>query len=208
MSIWGTVFAAMYDRITAGVEKAIVGPHRRELLARTHGRVLEIGGGTGANLPYYGDAVTELVVTEPEEPMAKRLEAKLSDYTRTVEVIRAPAEQLPFDDSSFDFVVSTLVLCTVSDPDKALAEVRRVLKPGGELIFLEHVRSDDPGLAKWQDRLNPVQRKIGHGCNCNRDTVANIEHAGFAVSDLEHDELRKAPPIIRPLVLGRATSDT
>jgi ubiquinone/menaquinone biosynthesis C-methylase UbiE len=208
MSIWGNIFAATYDRIMSGVEKNVVGPHRRDLLAHTHGRVLEIGGGTGANLPYWPDAVTEVVATEPEEPMARRYEAKLSEYARKVTVVRAPAEALPLRDGEFDFVVSTLVLCTVSDPAKALSEVRRVLKPGGELIFLEHVRSDSPGLAKWQNRLNGVQRRVGHGCNCNRDTVANIKRAGFTVDGVGHDELRPAPPIVRPLVFGSARPDS
>jgi ubiquinone/menaquinone biosynthesis C-methylase UbiE len=204
MSLWGQIFAAGYDRLMAPQEKAVFGPHRRELLSRASGRVLEIGGGTGANLPYYGKAVTELVITEPEEPMARRLRAKLVHHSLPARVMEVPAEQLPFEDHSFDFVVSTLVLCTVSDPAKALGEINRLLKPDGQLIFLEHVRSDEPGLARWQDRLNFVQLRIGHGCNCNRPTAEAIEYAGFAITELQHDRLRKAPPIIRPLIVGAA----
>jgi ubiquinone/menaquinone biosynthesis C-methylase UbiE len=208
MSLWGRIFAAGYDRVMAVPERTVFGPHRSELLARAHGRVLEIGGGTGANLPYYGAGVIELVITEPEEPMARRLRAKLADHRLPARVIEVPAEQLPFEDDSFDFVVSTLVLCTVEDPARALGEVHRVLKPDGELVFLEHVRSEDPGLARWQDRLNFVQLRVGHGCNCNRSTVTSIERAGFAIAELRHDEVRRAPPIVRPLVAGAARPST
>lgn len=206
MSLWGRVFAASYDRAMAGVEKSVLGPHRKELVGLASGRVLEIGGGTGANLPFYGDKVTELVITEPEEPMARRLEGKLATSTIQAVVTRAPAEKLPFADASFDFAVSTLVLCTVDDPGTSLAEIRRLLKPDGKLLFLEHVRSDDPGLARWQDRLHGLQVRIGHGCHCNRDTLASIESAGFSVVELENTELRKAPPILRPLIVGVARS--
>jgi ubiquinone/menaquinone biosynthesis C-methylase UbiE len=119
-------------------------------------------------------------------------------------VVRAPAEELPLEDASFDFVVSTLVLCTVDDPARALAEIHRLLKPGGQLIFLEHVRSDDPGLARWQDRLHGLQVRLAYGCHCNRRTLENIQHAGFAIEELEHDRMRKAPPIVRPLIAGLA----
>jgi ubiquinone/menaquinone biosynthesis C-methylase UbiE len=209
MSIYARVFAAMYDRVMKGVEKETMGPHRGALLAEARGRVVEIGGGTGANLPYYGSGVEELVITEPEEPMARRLEGKLSEYPDLpARVLRAPAESLPLEDGSFDFAVSTLVLCTVEDPGRALAEIRRVLKPGGQLIFLEHVRSDDPKLAKWQDRLHGLQYRIGHGCHCNRPTLANVKEAGFEVAQLEHDTIKKAPPIVRPLIAGVASLPT
>ncbi|MCX6399766.1 MAG: class I SAM-dependent methyltransferase [Propionibacteriales bacterium] len=207
MSVWGRIFAAGYDRVMAGVEKSVLGAHREDLLGRASGRVLEIGGGTGANLPYYGAGVTELVITEPEEPMARRLESKLAASTRQALVTRAPAEKLPFADESFDFAVSTLVLCTVDDPARALAEIRRLLKPDGQLLFLEHVRSDVPGLARWQDRLHGVQVRVGHGCHCNRDTLASLDKAGFSLLDLEHSQMLKAPPILRPLIVGAARPD-
>jgi ubiquinone/menaquinone biosynthesis C-methylase UbiE len=119
-------------------------------------------------------------------------------------LLEVPAEELPFGDDSFDAVVSTLVLCTVSDQDRALRELHRVLRPGGRLLFIEHVRSDEPRLARWQDRLNWLQKRIGHGCNCNRATLDAIGTVGFSVTELERDELRKAPPIVRPLVVGMA----
>jgi ubiquinone/menaquinone biosynthesis C-methylase UbiE len=204
MSVWGRVFAAGYDRVMAAPEKAVLARHRARLIQHAQGAVLEIGGGTGANLPFYGEAVQELVFTEPEEPMARRLEAKLADCALPARVVRAPAEELPFESRSFDFVVSTLVLCTVADPVRALDEVRRVLKPTGQLVFLEHVRSEDPRLARWQDRLQGLQLRVGHGCHCNRRTLANIERASFFIDELEHDRIRKAPPIVQPLIAGVA----
>ena len=119
-------------------------------------------------------------------------------------VLRTPAEELPFEDSSFDFAVSTLVLCTVGDQPRALREVHRVLRPGGRLLFIEHVRSEEPRLARWQDRLNGLQLRIGHGCNCNRRTLESIKAAGFSIPQLDHDRLPKAPPIVRPLIVGAA----
>jgi ubiquinone/menaquinone biosynthesis C-methylase UbiE len=188
----------------AGPEKAVLRDHREALIARVSGRVLEIGGGTGANLPFYGSAVEALIITEPEEPMARRLERKLADYSLPARVVRASAEDLPFEDQSFDFAVSTLVLCTVDDPKRALDEIHRLLKPSGQLLFLEHVRADEPGLARWQDRLEGFQVRVGHGCHPNRRTLESIEGGGFRVAEVTHDRLRKAPPIVRPLIVGTA----
>ena len=136
--------------------------------------------------------------------MAQRLERRLADHELPGRVVRAPAEELPFAAESFDFVISTLVLCTVDDPDRALAEIHRVLRPGGRLIFLEHVRSEDPRLAGWQDRLHGPWVFIGHGCHCNRPTLESIERARFSVSALERDRFRGAPAIVRPLIAGVA----
>ena len=197
------MFASLYDRMTAGSERAGLAARRQDLLANAKGRVLEIGAGTGLNLAHYPPGV-EVVFTEPEEPMARRLKRKLEEANRPATVTLAPAEALPFEDDSFDTVVCTLVLCTVDDPVRALSEIARVLRPGGQLLFLEHVRADDPGLAKWQDRIAPVWRRVGHGCNCNRPTPFLIEGSPLSLEQIEHDKLPKAPPIVRPLVVGRA----
>jgi ubiquinone/menaquinone biosynthesis C-methylase UbiE len=204
MSLWGTIFAAGYDRIMAGPEKATLRAHRQALVSQAAGRVLEIGGGTGANLSFYGERVEALTVAEPEEPMARRLERHVRERSVDANVVHAPAEELPFEDDSFDVAVSTLVLCTVKDQQRALSELLRVLAPGGRLLFIEHVLSDDPRLARWQNRLNGLQQRVGHGCNCNRSTVEGIGDAGFSITTLAHDTLRKAPPIVRPLAIGVA----
>jgi len=204
MKMWGNIFAFGYDRFMAAAENAGLRTYRENLLQAASGRVLEIGGGTGANLPFYGGGVTELIVAEPEEPMVRRLRHKLQGYRIPTTTLSAPAEQLPVAAESFDCVVSTLVLCTVPDPARALAEVRRVLKDRGQLLFIEHVRSEDPSLAHWQDRLRRPWAWFGYGCQCNRSTVETIRSAGFSVSKLECRKLPKVPPIVRPLVIGNA----
>jgi ubiquinone/menaquinone biosynthesis C-methylase UbiE len=204
MKIWGNIFALGYDRLMAATENAGLKNYRENLLRAASGRVLEIGGGTGANLPFYGEGVTELTVAEPEPPMTRQLRRKLGGYRIPTTILSASAEQLPVPAETFDCVVSTLVLCTVPDPARALAEVRRVLKGRGQFLFIEHVRSEDPGLARWQDRLRRPWAWFAHGCQCNRNTLETIRSAGFAVSKLECLELPKAPPICRPLVIGNA----
>ena len=208
MSVGERIFAAMYDRMSKGNEEAGLGARREALLAHASGRVLEIGAGTGRNLGYYGEGVESLVLTEPAEPMARRLERRLEEEQRPaeyrVELVRAPAERLPFADGEFDVAVSTLVLCGVDDPAQSLAEVRRVLKPGGTLLFIEHVRSDEPGLARKQDRFNGLNRVVAR-CNCNRSTLDAIRGAGFTITELERDEMQKVPSFVRPLVVGAAT---
>lgn len=206
MGFGGWLFACVYDRMTAAVEAAGMRAHRERLLANASGRVLEIGAGTGANLEFYRDGVETITVTEPEAPMARKLQKRIQKQGRSVELVEAPAEKLPIADAQFDTVVSTLVLCTVTDQAQALRELRRVLKPGGRLLFIEHVRSESPGLAKWQDRLNGLNKIVAHGCNCNRSTVDAIRAAGFTITSVERSELAKAPPFIRPLVIGSATA--
>ena len=206
MSVWGRIFAAGYDHIMSGPEKATLRTHREALIPQATGRVLEIGAGTGANLPFY-EGIDTLTLTEPDKPMMHRLKRRLRERAPRPLLLRAPAEDLPFDDDSFDVAISTLVLCTVDDQPRALRELRRVLKPDGRLLFIEHVRADDQRLAKWQDRLNGLQTCFGHGCNCNRPTIDTITAAGFKITKLERDVLRKTPPILRPLVVGLARAD-
>jgi ubiquinone/menaquinone biosynthesis C-methylase UbiE len=201
---WGRLFSAVYDRGLKAAEDAGLREMRRELLTGARGSVLEIGAGTGANLALYPDAVESLTMVEPDPHMTKRLREKLAASERTAEVVEAPAERLPFEDASFDTAVATLVLCTVSDPTAAVAELARVLKPGGELLFIEHVRAEDPGLARWQDRFERPWKFLADGCRCNRDTVATLAASRFDLGAVERGRLPKAAPIVRPLVRGRA----
>jgi ubiquinone/menaquinone biosynthesis C-methylase UbiE len=202
---WGRFLSAIYDRTLASTEKAGLREMRRELLAGARGRTVEIGAGTGANLSLYPAAVEELVLVEPDPHMRRRLQPRAEDAGPAVEVVAAPAESLPFGEDEFDTAVFTLALCTVPDPAAALAEAGRALRPGGKLLFLEHVRSEDPGLARWQDRLELPWRLFGDGCHCNRDTVATIEASPLAVEQVDRGRLPKAPPIVRPLAWGSAT---
>src|SRR5258708_39030523 len=166
MSLRSRSFAFTADRFSNGSERAGLAAMRSNLIAGARGDVLEIGGGTGANLRYYGAGLESLTVTEPEPPMLKRLQRKARAQNSQATVLRAPAEALPFEDASFDTVVSTLVLCGVDDQPRVVRELRRVLRPGGRLTFIEHVRSDDPRVAKMQDRMNPVNRFMVM-CDCN-----------------------------------------
>jgi ubiquinone/menaquinone biosynthesis C-methylase UbiE len=204
MSVRANLFAMMYDRQMTRAEEAGLRAMRQRLLAGAAGDVLEIGAGTGANLPCYGPEVKSLTVTEPLVPMVRRLERKADDRGAVAKVLRAPAEDLPFNDDTFDTAVSTLVLCGVDDQPRALRELRRVLRPGGKLLFLEHVRSDDPARARLQDRMNWLNRMLVM-CECNRPTLGTIERAGFTVTSLEHTALPKAPKFVSPAVIGVAT---
>ena len=204
MGVRSTLFAVTYDRMMAKAERQGLSDLRRRLIAEAGGRVLEIGGGTGANLAYYGDRVRTLTVTEPEQPMTRRLEKRASRVRPDAKILRAPAEDLPFSDGSFDTVVSTLVLCTVDDQPRAVREHRRVLRPGGKLLFVEHVRSDDERVARLQDRMLPLNVRLMHGCHCNRPTIETIRSAGFEITQLANDTIPHAPKFIRPLVVGTA----
>jgi ubiquinone/menaquinone biosynthesis C-methylase UbiE len=201
---WGRAFSALYDRSLKATEEAGLRSMRAGLLAEATGRTVELGAGTGANLGLYPAGV-DLVLTEPDPHMAKRLRAKLTEAGRGEVVVEAPAERLPLADDSADTVVATLVLCTIPDPAAALAETARILRPGGKLLFLEHVRAEDPSLARWQDRLERPWRFLGDGCHCNRDTVATIEDSPLRLERAERGRLPKVPPIVRPLARGVAS---
>ena len=201
---WGRAFAATYDRFLRSTERAGLAARRSDLVSGARGRTIELGAGSGLNLEHYTDAVGELVLTEPFGPMAKQLRERVEGSSREAEVIEAPAERLPVDDESFDTVVITLVLCTVADPTAVLAEIGRVLRPGGTVLFLEHVRSGDERSARRQDRLHRPWRFVGHSCNCNRDTLGSIEASGLELDEVTHGEMPKAPSIVRPLITGSA----
>jgi ubiquinone/menaquinone biosynthesis C-methylase UbiE len=201
----GSRFSALiYDPILWWAERSGMAERRRRLLDGARGRVLEIGAGTGLNMEYYPADLDRLVMAEPELHMARRLERRLRSRDLRAEVIRAPAEVLPFDDGAFDTVVSTLVLCTVEEPMAALREICRVLHPEGSLLFLEHVRADSFRLARWQQRLHDPWQSFADGCNCDRRTLENLQEAGFSVSVRERARWRRMPPIVHPLISGQA----
>ena len=193
MAGFGRVQAALYDVVNRGAERGVLGRERPRLLAKAEGATLEIGAGTGANIEHYRTP-TSVMLTEPEPAMAARLERKLSSAQVPVEVRAASALELPFPDASFDTVVSTLVLCSVPDPVRALAEVRRVLRPGGSFLYIEHGGAEDAKLARWQHRLEPVWKRIAGGCHLTRNVEDLLPGAGFAVT--EQDVL--APPKTGP----------
>lgn len=201
-------FAVYWDRMVK-LESSGLQELRDHTVAPLSGRVLEIGAGNGANFHRYPPAVTKLVATEPDAFMLDRARKRAAELDRPVELHQAPAEKLPFDDASFDAVVSVLVLCSVSDQPQALAEIKRVLKPRGLLRFIEHVRYGGAVGGAYQDVLAPAWRWLGAGCNPNRRTAEAIADAGFTVAEIHSFKL--APPIppfsvTRPAVFGTAVS--
>lgn len=202
---WARVFAVVYDPLLWMGERAGLGALRQDLLGHARGRTVELGSGTSLNLRYYPGDLDELVLTEPEAAMRARLARRLRRSRRGVPVLDASAERLPFADEAVDTVVSTLVLCTVGAPDVALREIGRVLRPGGRLLFLEHVRSESPRLASWQDRLAGPWRRFAEGCHCNRATDELIRGCGLKLENLVEASWRGMPPIVRPLITGVAT---
>ena len=203
MSLCERLFAAVYDPLSARTERKFGADLKRKLLANARGRVLEIGVGTGLSFPHYPPDV-ELAGIEPSPHMLKRARRRAAELGREVELVAAPAEQLPFEDHSFDTVVSLAVLCTVRDPDRVLGEIRRVLRPDGRFVFLEHVRSDDPQLARRQDRWERPWGWIAGGCHPNRRTLDTIESAGFDIAAVEREDLPHVPQLVRPNVKGVA----
>ncbi|MDQ6711732.1 MAG: class I SAM-dependent methyltransferase [Candidatus Dormibacteraeota bacterium] len=202
-SPYGLVFAALYDAVFLRAERSGLRAMRQDLLSQCTGSVLEIGAGTGLNIRHYDAGLARLVLTEPEAHMAAKLRAAVTRAGSAADVIEAPAESLPFPDATFDTVVSTLVLCTVPSPDAVVREVKRVLKPGGRFLFIEHVRSDSRRLAGWQDRLSKPWSLFACGCQCNRNTLETIQR-GFAIEQVSRDRLIGLTSLVRPLVRGQA----
>jgi SAM-dependent methyltransferase len=197
--------ARIYEPFLWLAERSVMAELRRSLVAQVRGAVLEVGAGTGLNLAHYPDGLDRLVLCEPNRHMAQRLARRVGRLGRDAQIVRAPAETLPFDDATFDTVVSTLVLCTVADPEASLDEIGRVLRPDGALLFLEHVRADGVRLARWQDRLHGPWSAFADGCSCNRRTLERLSGRGYAVSVWQRARWRRMPPIVRPLVAGQAT---
>ena len=203
MRLLDRVFAATYDALMAPSEEHGLGGQRAHLLAGVHGDVVELGAGTGHNLQYYPAELDSLTLVEPSPDMARRLRRHTATERPDAHIVEAAAESLPLADDSADVVVSTLVLCTVHDPRTAIAEVRRVLRPDGALLVLEHVAGTGR-VRTYQNLLNPVWRVAGRGCNLTRDTRATLADAGFDVSGIA-DTTIPAPTVVRRAIAGAAT---
>jgi len=175
---------------------------RHKVVSQASGSVLELGAGTGLNLNHYPPGLERLVLVEPDVHKAKLLAAKPMPPGVSAEIVRAPGELLPFEDDSFDTVVETLVLCTVADPEATAAEIRRVLKPDGRFLFMEHVRSEKPRLGRLQDRLEGPWMKFADGCHCNRRTVPMLRANGFEIEVVAEQDKFPMPPVARPIVSG------
>jgi len=192
-------FAAIYDRMMAPEEKKFFGAIREEMLKDVSGEVLEIGAGTGANFQYYRNGA-HVIATEPDPYMIERARKRAAGVSANIELHQVAAEDLPFPDATFDFAIDTLVLCSVRDPRKTLAEIKRVLKPGGELRLYEHVRYQNPIGALSQDIISPVWQWFGAGCHPNRDTGRFLREAGFEVTS---ERIRKELPPVPPMIFAR-----
>ena len=200
------IFARMYQRISVAAEDTGVAEHRGRLLAGLTGRIVEVGAGNGLNFARYPTAVTEVIAVEPEPFLrARAIEASV-DARVAVTVLAGTADRLPVADESADAGVASLVLCSVPDQGSALAELRRVIRPGGELRFYEHVAAIDPRWSRWQRRVDPVWTRVAGGCHLNRDTSAAIAHAGFEVVELDRFLFQTCwlSKLAAPHVLGRA----
>lgn len=201
---WERLVSSVYDPFLWLGEQRGMRERRAALLRTAHGRTLEIGAGTGLNIQHYPPAVDELLLTEPSPAMASALRRRAADVDRRTTVVAAPATELPVEDASVDTVVSTLVLCTVPDASAALAEIARVLRPGGRFLFCEHTLSDHPALAAAQRRLARPWAAFAIGCRCDRPLLENITTA-LSLDRVEHSTWRGMPPLVRPLIAGSAT---
>lgn len=187
------------------LEKAMAnfGPQREPTLAEAHGDVLEIGFGTGLNLPHYPEGVSRLSTVDPMDALSDVVASRIEAAAFPVDRHHLPADGvLPFETDRFDTVTVTWTLCTIPDAGAALEEMRRVLKPEGQMLFIEHGRSDNPRIARWQDRLNPIQNVIGCGCNLNRPVGSMVEAAGFQIQRLE--QFIEGPRVFATLYRGAA----
>lgn len=201
MSVLDRLFAKLYPTIIGTSEKKWLRDARRGLLADVTGDVLEIGAGTGLNLEHYGPGVTTLTLTEASPHMLAKLEEAVARHRPEARVLQSPAESLPVDADSVDVVVSTLVLCSVSDPSQVFAEIKRVLRPGGRFVLLEHVGGRGK-LLRWQHRAEPVTRFLGRGCHVTRNTRAGLDQAGFDTTDIDDYWSEHEPKIYAPHIVG------
>lgn len=202
----GRIMAAIYDRMNAETEAACLQRWRADLLHDLAGDVLEVGAGTGANLALYPPGLHRLVVSEPDRHMRRRLAARMAERGGApMEIVDWVVDRLPVPDESFDAVVATLVLCSVPDLGRAIAEIHRVLKPGGRFVFLEHVAAEQrPRRLRWQRRVEPVWKRIAGNCHLTRRTADAIAAGGFRIEKLTRESMRKAWPLVRPTIRGVA----
>lgn len=196
------LLAAAYDVLMAPSERAGLTERRRHLLAGARGRVLEVGGGTGVNLALYGD-VTSVDVLEPDGAMRRRLLRRLGLCAVPVQVHEAGVAEASFAEGSFDTIITTLVLCTLPDLDGGLRRLRRLIRPDGRLLFLEHVRGGGP-RGSFQHAVAPVWSRCFGGCRPDRDIAAAISRAGFSITDLERFLVPRSNPVVRPAISGVA----
>lgn len=203
MGLRNWFLARTYERRMRGLEEAGLSAMRRQLLSMARGDVLEVGAGAGVNLTHYPTSIRSVTASEPGSTMLRQLTQAAAQLGNKVTVVQAAADALPFADASFDTVVSTLVLCGVEDQEAAMQEMRRVLKPDGVLLVLEHVRADSAELAEQQDRYNRLNRFFT-GCNCNRSTRRTLQQCGFTVEGVRVTEIPGAPALVRPAIIGAA----
>lgn len=205
MGLHSWLMAQSYDWAMRKTEQRCLAQWRQELLAQATGELLEIGAGTGINLPHYPYNLSKITLCEPDSQMRRKLRQKLTDAQhRNIQVVHWCAEQIELPDQSFDTIVSSLVLCSVSDPQQALKELYRLLRPGGQLLFLEHIIAAEHKTIRWQRRFEPVWRRCSGNCHLTRDTLINIEAAGLQIEHLQEADIIGAPAILRRTVRGRA----
>ena len=196
--------AASYNLIMNNTERRCLGHWRRELLANAKGNVLEIGAGTGLNIPYYAPTTRQLTLSEPDQHMRKKLRLNIKKQNHSAQITAWPAEQITMPDNSYDTIVSTLVLCSVACQTNSLNEIKRLLKPGGQLIFMEHVISDNPSVLRWQKLLEPTWSLCAGDCRLTRDTKNAIESAGFQLETLTEAPMHGTPAFVSRTIRGIA----
>lgn len=201
MGLWNRVFGFFLDW---SMRSKVIARERPPALKDAHGDVLELGFGTGLNLSCFPAAVKRLVAVDPEDLMPKRVAQRIATARFPVERAKLTAEHLPFEDSKFDCAVSTFTSCTIADATAALREVRRVLKPGGSFLFLEHGLSEEPFAAKWQRRLDPIQRVLGRGCHLTRRIDQLISEARLQITRLDRYVIAGMPKTHSTMYRGAA----
>jgi ubiquinone/menaquinone biosynthesis C-methylase UbiE len=201
--------AFFYDRCLATAEEACLKEWRQELLVQVSGDVLEIGAGTGANIDFYPETVVRLVMSEPDKNMRKQLHTRLAGSAmENASVTGGSAENIEADTASFDYVVTSLVCCSVTNLETVFLEIRRVLRPDGCLVFLEHVAAlEGSSRRRWQNRVTPLWRRLASNCHLNRETEAAMLSAGFIFREIRRESMRKVMPLVRPTIRGIAARD-